>query len=90
MKRKRSGLRVCPRDISGHRYRGLHGKVVERVEHRFEEGLLYIDVRFADHTELSWRISARMTLEKAELADWTSGDYKPLRTFISNQRDRGI
>jgi hypothetical protein len=27
-------------------YGGLRGKVVDRVEHEFEEGLLYLHVRF--------------------------------------------
>jgi hypothetical protein len=32
----------------GRRYPGLHGKVVDWVEHKFEEGLLYLHVRFTD------------------------------------------
>jgi hypothetical protein len=75
---------------SGRQYRGLQGKVVERVEHRFEEGLLYIHVRFADKTELSWRIASRMTIEEADLATWKSGDFKQLRVFVQNQRDRSV
>jgi hypothetical protein len=39
--------------VPGRRYRGVQGKVVHWVEHRFEEGLLYIHVRFTDKTELS-------------------------------------
>jgi hypothetical protein len=78
----------APQFIPGRQYRGVQGKVVERVEHKFEEGVLYIQVRFADKTELSWRIATRMTIEEADLADWTSGDFKLLRVFIRNERDR--
>jgi len=68
-------------------YRGLRGKVVERVEHEFEEGILYLHVRFTDRTELCWQIVSRMTIQKADLADWKSGDFEQLRTFIRNERD---
>ena len=76
--------------VPGRRYRGVQGKVVEWVEHSFEEGLLYIHVRFTDKTELSWRITARMTIDESDLADWTSGDFKQLRVFVRNERDRGM
>ncbi|HEY6184827.1 MAG TPA: hypothetical protein VIW67_21465 [Terriglobales bacterium] len=89
---KKSNLRsaAIPEFIHGRRYRGVRGKVVECVEHSFEEGLLYIHVRFTDKTELSWRIATRMIIEEADLADWTSGDFKQLRTFVRNERDRSV
>ena len=89
---KKSNLRsaAIPRFIPGQRYRGVQGKVVEWVEHSFEEGLLYIHVRFTDKTELSWRITTKMTIEESDLADWTSGDFKQLRVFGRNERDRGM
>ena len=74
----------------GQRYRGVQGKVVEWVEHTFEEGSLYINVRFADKSELCWRIATRMTIEEADLADWTSGDCKQVRLFVRNERDRSL
>ena len=74
----------------GRQYRGLQGKVVECVEHKFEEGLLYIHVRFADKTELCWRIATRMTIEEGDLSDWKSGDCEQLRVFVKNERDRSI
>lgn len=80
---------VTTRKVSrGRRYRGIQGKVVESVEHIFEEGLLYIHIRFADKTELCWRVSARMTIEEADLADWTSGDCRKVRVFVQHERDR--
>jgi hypothetical protein len=74
--------------VHGRRYRGVQGKVVEWVEHKFEEGLLYIHVRFADKTELCWRISTRMTIEEGDLSDWKSGDFEQLQVFVRNERDR--
>jgi hypothetical protein len=70
-------------------YGGLRGKVVDRVEHEFEEGLLYVHVRFTDKTELCWRIAARMTIERADISDWKTGNLEQLRVFVRNDRDRG-
>jgi hypothetical protein len=72
------------------RYRGVQGKIVHWVEHSFEEGILYIQVRFTDKTELSWRVATRMTIEESDLADWTSRDFKQLRVFVRNERDRSM
>jgi len=89
MKKRCLGSRLATAKLlPRHKYQGLRGKVVEWVEHRFEEGLLYIQVRFADKTELCWRIATRMTIEEADLADWTSGNFKQLRAFGRNERER--
>jgi len=29
-----------------------------------------------------------MTIEEADFADWTSGDFKQLRVFVRNEQDR--
>lgn len=71
----------------GRRYPGLHGKVVDWVEHKFEEGLLYLHVRLTDKTELCWRISTRMTIEEADHSNWKSGDFEQLCVFVSDERD---
>jgi hypothetical protein len=86
---KKSHLPSAPvrKFVPGRRYHGVQGKVVHWVEHAFEEGLLYIHVRFTDKTELSWRIATRLTIEESDLADWTSGDFKQLRVFVRNERD---
>jgi hypothetical protein len=76
--------------VPDRRYSGLSGKVVDWVEHRFEEGLLYIHVRFIDKTELCWRIATRMTIEEADLSDWKSGDFEQLRAFVRNERNRSV
>ena len=90
MKKSKSRLAKPPKFVPGRQYRGLHGKVVEWVEHRFEEHELYIHVRFTDKTELCWRIATRMTIEEGDLGDWTTGDFKQLRVFVRNERDRSL
>jgi len=76
--------------VPGRQYRGVRGKVVDWVEHRFEEGLLYIHIRFVDKTELCWRVATHMMIEEGDLGDWKSGDFKRLRVFVRNQRDRSV
>jgi hypothetical protein len=71
------------------KYLGLRGKVVEKIEHEFEEGMLYLHVRFSDKTELCWRIASRMTIEQADLSDWRTGNFGQLKVFVRNERDRG-
>jgi hypothetical protein len=90
MKRSRSELLVPPKLVPGHQYRGLRGKVIDWIEHEFEEGLLYIHIRFSDKTELCWRITTRMTIEQGDLADWKSGNFKQLKVFVRNERDRSV
>ena len=89
--KKVKATNLAPRQfVPGRQYRGVHGKVVDWVEHRFEEGLLYIHVRFVDKTELCWRIATRMTIEEGDLSDWKSGDFNQLRVFVRNKRDRSV
>ena len=90
MKKSRSGPLATRKFVPGLHYRGLKGNVVDWVEHKFEEGLLYIHVRFTDKTELCWRITTSMTIEEGVLADWTSGDFRQLRVFVRNERDGSV
>ena len=71
-------------------YRGIRGKIVDQVQHGYEEGALYLQVRFTDKTELCWQISTRLTIEKADLADWKTGDFKQLKVFVRNESDRSL
>lgn len=69
----------------GRRYPGLRGKVVDWVEHTFEEGRLYINIRFTDHTEICWQIATTLTIEQGDLSDWKSGDFKQLAVFVKDE-----
>jgi hypothetical protein len=37
------------------RYREIHGKVIDWVSHNFEQGSLYVNIRFKDKTDFSLR-----------------------------------
>ena len=88
MKRQKPASQDRRSVAPGRRYRGLQGKVVDSVGHKFEEGFLYLHIRFTDKTELCWRIATRMTIEEGDLSDWKSGDFERLQIFVRNERDR--
>jgi hypothetical protein len=74
----------------GRRYPGLRGKIVHWVEHSFEEGRLYINVRFTDHTELCWQVATTLAIEQGDLSDWESGEFKQLGVFVRNERAKNM
>jgi len=53
--------------MPGKDYRCVYGKVVDQVEHKFEESELYLDVRFTDKTALYWRIGTSLAIAEADL-----------------------
>jgi hypothetical protein len=72
------------------RYPGVHGKVVDGVEHVFEEGMLYVRVRFTDKTELCWVLQTAHVILEADLSDWKTGNCKQLRRFVENESDYSV
>jgi hypothetical protein len=54
--RKKKAAEKPTRDLPrpGKQYPGVHGKIVDWAEHVFEEGMMYVRVRFTDKTELCW------------------------------------
>ena len=86
MTKSKSPAKLSPRGIiQGKLYPGIHGKVVDWADHAFEEGILYIRVRFADRTELCWRIVTSTVIEEADLIDWKTGNFRQLRVFAQNE-----
>ena len=71
----------------GKQYPGAHGRVVDWVEHKFEQGILFIDIQFVDKAALSWSIGAAIVIQEARLADWKTGDLKLLKRFVQNKSD---
>ena len=69
----------------GKQYPGVHGKVVDWVEHKFEEGILFIDVRFTDKKALSWSLATAIVLQEAHLSNWRKGDFKLLKNFVRTE-----
>ena len=72
--------------VRGKQYPEVRGKVVDWVEHEFEEGSLYIHVRFQDRTELTYTLGCRLFIEEAVLGDLSTGNYKTMREFVSNEQ----
>lgn len=88
-KYKRSATRLPPSGVvRGRQYPGIRGKVVEFAEHAFEEGTLYIHVRFTDKTELCWRISSSTLIEEADLSDSKTGDFRQICVFLEAESGR--
>ena len=86
MTKRKSPVKLSPREIiHGNQYPGIHGKVVDWTDHAFEEGILYIRVRFTDKTELCWRIVTSTVIEEADLSDWKTGNFRPLKVFVQNE-----
>ena len=85
---EKSGTPKPKLPAQGKQYPGVQGKVVDWVEHKFEEGALYIDVRFTDKTALSWTFATAILIREAHLSDWKTGDLKLLRRFVQNKRGR--
>lgn len=74
----------------GRAFPGLKGKVVRYVDTAFEEDNLYIHVRFADSTELCFRLSSRLVIDEANLSDWKTGDDVIKRTYIQSPEVKAI
>jgi hypothetical protein len=66
----------------GRQYPSVKGKVVDWIEHKFEEGRLYIHVRFQDKTEVTFTLGSRLQIIEADLSDISTGDFKPIREYI--------
>jgi hypothetical protein len=60
---------------------------VDWAEHVFEEGMLYVRVRFTDGTELCWVLQTAHVILEADLSDWSTGDGKQLAVYVQNESD---
>ena len=69
----------------GKQYPGVKGKIVDWAEHVFEEGMLYVRVRFTDQTELCWVLQTAHVILEADLTDWSTGDSKQLAVYVRNE-----
>jgi len=84
---KRKSIAKADVQRPGKRYPGLKGKVVDWAEHVFEEGMLYVRVRFTDQTELCWVLQTAHVILEADLGDWKTGDFKQLAVYVQNESD---
>jgi hypothetical protein len=88
-KRKSAAKPEVQKPVRGKQYPGVKGKIVDWAEHVFEEGMLYVRVRFTDQTELCWVLQTAHVILEADLADWKTGDFKQLAVFVQNESDFG-
>jgi hypothetical protein len=63
------------------RYREIHGKVIDWVSHNFEQGSLYVNIRFKDKTDFSLRFSPQILTDGIDLSDISTGDLKMIREY---------
>jgi hypothetical protein len=68
-KRKSDVKPDVPRPAPGKQYPGVRGKIVDWAEHVFEEGMLYVRVRFTDKTELCWVLQTAHVIVEADLGE---------------------
>jgi hypothetical protein len=86
-KRKSAAKPGVQRPVPGKQYPGVRGKIVDWAEHMFEEGMLYMRVRFTDQTELCWVLQTAHVIREADLGDWKTGNFKRLAVFAQNESD---
>jgi hypothetical protein len=85
---KCKSVNPAPQTVApGKQYPGVHGKVVDWAEHKFEEGMLFIHVRFTDQTELCWTIRTASVIQVADLSDWKTGDFRQLCVYVLGESD---
>jgi hypothetical protein len=88
MTKRKSRVKLPHREIiRGRQYPSVRGKIVDWVDHVFEEEVLYLHVRFTDKTELCWRIGTSIVIEEADLSDWKTSNFKQLKLFVRNESD---
>ena len=85
--RTSSGKRPTKKPAPGSQYPGIRGKTVDWAEHVFEAGMLYVRVRFTDHTELCWKLQTAHVIVEADLADWETGNFRQLAVYVQNETD---
>ncbi|PYX69047.1 MAG: hypothetical protein DMG78_23180 [Acidobacteria bacterium] len=63
------------------RYKEIRGKKVDWIEHTYEEGSLYVGVRFMDGTYFSLDFSPQIVTDGIEFSDMSTGDEEILKTY---------
>jgi len=69
------------------RYKEIRGKKVDWIDHSYEEGLLYVGVRFMDGTYFSLQFSPQIVTDGIEFSDMSSGDDEILKVYYRMRDD---
>jgi hypothetical protein len=62
-------------------YPGLAGKVIKRVNSFEQDGEVYIDIRFADNTQLTFVLAPQVPKITVELLRWKGGNSSLVRAY---------
>jgi hypothetical protein len=62
-------------------YREIHGKTVDWVTHSFNDGSLYVSIRFIDKTDFSLQFSSKILTDSIDLSDMSTGNFKMIREY---------
>ena len=63
------------------RHREIHGKIVDWVSYSFEEGSLFVSIRFMDKTDFSLQFSPKILTDSIDLSDMSTGNFKMIRDY---------
>jgi hypothetical protein len=69
------------------RYKEIRGKRVDWISHCYEEGLLYVDIRFTDGTYFNLQFSPSIVTEGIEFSDMSSGDIEIIKVYYRRRND---
>jgi hypothetical protein len=70
------------------RYKEIRGKRVDWISHNYEEGLLYVGIRFTDGTYFSLQFSPSIVTEGIEFSDMASGDDEIIKVYYRRRDER--
>jgi len=69
------------------RYKEIRGKRIDWIQHTYEEGYLYVGVRFMDGTYFSLDFSPQIVTNEILLSDMSTGDEEIIRTYYRRRDD---
>jgi len=69
------------------RYKEIRGKKVDWLDHDYEEGFLYVGIRFTDGTYFSLQFSPQVVTEGIEFSDMSSDDDEVLKVYYRRRDD---
>ncbi len=69
------------------RCKEIRGKKVDWIEHTYEEGYLYVGVRFMDGTYFSLDFSPQIVTNEILFSDMSTGDGKILKVYYRRRDD---
>jgi hypothetical protein len=70
------------------RYKEIRGKRVDWISHNYEEGLLYVGIRFTDGTYFSLHFSPSIVTDGIEFSDMSSGDDEIIKVYYRRRDER--